>query len=213
MQLKMDGKMEVLANEISGFLGNSSWIRRMFEAGIELKKQYGADNVYDFSIGNPDLPPPMSVKETMTKISEKIDQPFALGYMPNAGYPEVRAKLAAHLSAEQGVQLLDKHVVMSCGAAGGINAFFRAVLNPGEEVVVPAPYFVEYGFYVGNFGGKLVPVKAKDFTFELDLAAIESAINEKTRAVIINSPNNPTGQIYSASDIAMLSEILTVATK
>ncbi len=213
MQLKMDGKMEVLANEIGGFLGNSSWIRRMFEAGIELKKQYGADNVYDFSIGNPDLPPPMSVKETMTKISEKIDQPFALGYMPNAGYPEVRAKLAAHLSAEQGVQLLDKHVVMSCGAAGGINAFFRAVLNPGEEVVVPAPYFVEYGFYVGNFGGKLVPVKAKDFTFELDLAAIESAINEKTRAVIINSPNNPTGQIYSASDIAMLSEILTVATK
>jgi len=205
--------MQLITDEIKGYLSNSSMIRKMFEAGIELRKQYGADNVYDFSLGNPDLPPPPAVKRALEGIAARADQPFALGYMPNAGYPALRAKLAAHLSKEQGVEIPESNVLMTCGAAGGINVFFRAVLTAGDEVVCPAPYFVEYGFYVGNSGGKLVPAPAKDFTFELDLDAIERAITPRTRAIIINTPNNPTGQIYGRAELTRLAEILAAAEK
>lgn len=203
--------MEMLSAEVAGFLANSSMIRKMFEAGVELKKKYGADKVYDFSLGNPDLPPPAEVKTALHEIADKADQPFALGYMPNGGYPDVRAIVAAKVSEEQGVTISANELIMSCGAAGGLNALFRAILTPGSEVICPSPYFVEYGFYTGNFGGKLVPVKSKDFTFELDVPAIAAAVNEKTKAVIINSPNNPTGQIYSAAEIKSLCDALHAA--
>ena len=205
--------MGMLSSEVSGFLENSSWIRKMFEAGVELRKKYGADKVYDFSLGNPDLPPPPEVKEALHEIADKADQPFSLGYMPNAGYPDVREIVAAKVSEEQGVTISGKELIMSCGAAGGLNSLFRAILVPGSEVICPAPYFVEYGFYTGNFGGKLVPVKSQDFTFKLDIPAIAAAVNENTKAVIINSPNNPTGQIYSAEEVKGLCDVLRAAEK
>jgi aspartate aminotransferase len=128
--------------------------------------------------------------------------------MNNAGYPEVRAAVAKSLSEEQGVKVEADNIVLTCGAAGAINVFFRAILDPGDEVICPAPYFVEYGFYVSNFGGTLRPVKSKPLTFELDFEALEQAFTPKTRAVLINSPNNPSGQIYSRSDLEKLSALL-----
>ncbi|MBE6368957.1 MAG: pyridoxal phosphate-dependent aminotransferase [Lentisphaerae bacterium] len=201
----------LLSNEIASALGNSSMIRKMFEAGNELRKKYGSDKVYDFSLGNPDVPAPAAVKTALQDIAAKADEPFALGYMPNAGYPECRAKLGEYLTREQGERVPASHVVTTCGAAGGINAFFRAVLEPGDEVICPAPYFVEYAFYAGNFGGKLLPVATKPDTFELDCDAIAAAITPKTRAVLVNSPNNPTGQIYTRSELEALAEVMREA--
>lgn len=199
--------MELLTPAIKAHLGNSSWIRRMFEAGIELKKKYGAENVFDYSLGNPDIPAPEVVKTAMTDLAEHALDPFAFGYMPNAGLPEVRAALAAKLGKEQGIEVGGEKVLVTCGAAGGINVFFRAVLSAGDEVLCPAPYFVEYGFYAENYGGILKSVPCKE-DFTLDIAAMDAAITPKTRAVIINSPNNPTGQIYSAEEINALAEVL-----
>ena len=201
----------LLSKEIAAALGNSSMIRKMFEAGNELRKKYGNDKVYDFSLGNPDVPAPAAVKTALQDIAEKADQPFALGYMPNAGYPECRAKLGEYLTGEQGVTVPGSHVIATCGAAGGINAFFRAVLEAGDEVICPAPYFVEYAFYAGNFQGKLVPVASKKDTFELDCNAIAAAINSKTRAILVNSPNNPTGQIYTKAELEELAAVLKAA--
>ena len=199
----------VLSPEIETAATSSSMIRKMFEAGIEMKKQFGAENVYDFSLGNPDVPPPPEVRAALQTIAFSADTPFAFGYMPNAGYPATRAVMAAKISAEQNVEIPPSNVIMTCGAAGALNAFFRAILSPGDEVVVPAPYFVEYGFYVGNFGGRLVTVPSLRPTFALDVPAIAAAINERTRAVIINSPNNPTGAIYTHDELAALAAVLT----
>jgi len=201
--------MQLLSQQIGTALKNSSFIRKMFENGIELKKKFGADNVFDFSLGNPDLPPPASVGDALRKVADCIDKPFITGYMPNAGFAHVRDKVAEFLTREQGVPVSAANVILTCGAAGGINAFFRAVLDPADEVICPAPYFVEYGFYVGNYGGKLVPVKSRPLTFELDLDAIEQAINIKTRAVLIDSPNNPTGVIYKRAELEKLAAIIT----
>lgn len=201
----------LLSAEIAAALGNSSMIRKMFEAGNELRKKYGNDKVYDFSLGNPDVPAPGAVKTALQEIAEHADEPFALGYMPNAGYPECRARLAEYLTREQGVPVDAGSVIATCGAAGGINAFFRAVLEPGDEVICPSPYFVEYAFYAGNFQGKLLPVASKPDTFELDCDAIAAAITNKTRAVLVNSPNNPTGQIYKRSELEALAAVLKSA--
>ncbi|MCF6175270.1 MAG: pyridoxal phosphate-dependent aminotransferase [Victivallaceae bacterium] len=200
--------MSLISQQIKSYMDNSSWIRKMFENGIELKAQHGAENVFDFSLGNPDIPPPAKVGETLKSIANELHKPFALGYMPNAGYPETRKALAGYLSREQGMEIGVEHVLVTCGAAGAINAFFRAVLESGDEVICPAPYFVEYGFYAGNFGGKLCPVKSKPLTFELDLAAIEAAFTERTRVVLINSPNNPTGKIYSRKELEALAALV-----
>jgi len=200
--------MQVLASQIKGYIANSSFIRKMFEVGIELKKKYGADKVYDFSLGNPDLPPPAAVGKALRRVADRIGQPFVTGYMPNAGFPQVREKVAKYASVEQHTELAASQVILTCGAAGGLNAFFRAVLEPGDEVICPAPYFVEYGFYAGNYGGVLKPVKSKPLTFDLDLDAIDAAITAKTKVVMINSPNNPTGKIYSRSELEGLSKIL-----
>ena len=186
-------------------------IRRMFEAGIELKSKYGKENVYDFSLGNPDLPPPIEVQQALSKISAEVGEPLSLGYMPNAGYPELRAKQAAAISAEQKMEVPAANIIMTCGAAGGINAVFRAVLTAGDEVLCPAPYFVEYGFYAGNYGGTLKPVMGDPIDFSLDLAAFEAAFSEKTRAVILNSPNNPTGRIYTRAELEGLAGLIQKA--
>ncbi len=200
--------MTLLSSQIETYMESSSWIRKMFEQGMELKKTYGAENVYDFSLGNPDLPPPDSVGKALHEVADNASKPFSLGYMPNAGYPEAREALAGYLSKTQGEDIQAKDLILTCGAAGAINAFFRAVMETDDEIVCPAPYFVEYGFYAGNFNAKLVPVKSKPLTFELDVPALEKAFTDKTRAVIVNSPNNPTGQIYTRKELETLSEAI-----
>ncbi len=204
--------MELVSPQIAEFQKNSSWIRRMFEAGLELQKQYGRDNVYDFSLGSPDQPPPASVVSALRRLPEAIDRPAGLGYMPNAGYPSSRKALAAWLTRQQGVEIAGDDLILTVGAAGGLNCLLRAILSPGDEVVCPAPYFVEYGFYCGNHGGVLKPVKSMPGTFQLDIEGISAAIGEKTRALILNSPNNPTGVVYSAAELRRLGQVLADAT-
>lgn len=201
----------MLADAVEGYLARSSWIRRMFETGLELKRRYGADAVQDLSLGNPDLAPPAVVAEALRGLAEHAAEPFAFGYMSNAGYPELRAALAKSISAEQGGAISAEHVLITCGAAGAINVVLRAVLNPGDEVLAIAPYFVEYGFYAENHGGRLVAVPARTPDFGLDLDAIEAALSARTRCVILNSPNNPTGRVYSAKELAALGELLARA--
>ncbi|MGI5092445.1 pyridoxal phosphate-dependent aminotransferase [Treponema socranskii] len=181
-------------------------IRKMFEEGARLKKKYGAENVYDFSLGNPDLDPPDSIARAIERIASDNSH-GTHGYMPNAGYLLAREAMAKKTEAEQGVSVPATHVVMSCGAAGALNVVLKSLLNAGDEVIVPSPYFTEYDHYIRNHAGTIVRVKTKS-DFSLDCNAIVNALTEKTAAVLINSPNNPTGRIYSADDIASLSAAL-----
>ncbi len=203
--------MQVISTEVGRILQNASWIRRMFEAGIELKQKHGADKVCDFTLGNPDLPPVPEVGRTLRRLADTVDQPLSLGYMPNAGLTTTRQRLAQYLAEEQQAPLTAQQVIVTCGAAGGLNVVFRTILEPGDEVICPSPYFVEYGFYVGNFSGKLVPVPSRPSTFALDLDALEAAITDKTRAVLIDSPNNPTGVVYNRGELEALAALLTHA--
>lgn len=205
--------VSLLSQQISGYMERASWIRKMFEAGIILKKQYGEDAVCDFSLGNPDLPPPPAVADGLRKMADHAGEPFAFGYMPNGGFQWARTQLAEHLSREQGVPLTADDVILTCGAAGALNAFFRATLEPGDEVLAMAPFFVEYGFYVENHGGVFRTVKTQPETFALDLEAIRAAMTPRTRAVIVNSPNNPTGAVYSKAELEALAAILAEATE
>lgn len=181
----------------------------MFEAGTQLKQQYGEDQVCDFSIGNPDLPPPAAVAEGLRKLADKGQEPFAFGYMSNGGYPWARHQLAEHLCREQGTPVSADEVILTCGAAGGINAFFRAVLDEGEEVLALSPYFVEYGFYAENHGGTFRAIPTHKGTFAPDLAALEAGITAQTRVLIVNSPNNPTGVVYSEEQLRGIADVLT----
>jgi len=178
----------------------------MFEEGNLLKKQHGADKVFDFSLGNPDLEPPPAFHRVFLKLA-KEDKKGSHAYMPNGGYPEVREALARKASAEQGVTIDGSHLVMSCGAAGGLNVVFKSILNPGDEVVVSRPYFMEYRPYATNHGGVIVEADALP-DFGLDVEAIKAKLSPKTAAVLINSPHNPTGRIYPAETIARLAEVL-----
>jgi aspartate aminotransferase len=202
----------MFSEKVVSSLKNSSTIRAMFEEGERLKGIYGEDKVFDFTIGNPDPDPPLSVKETMKKIIMD-DKPGIHRYMSNAGYMDVREKVAAYVADESGLPFTASHIVMTCGAAGGLNIILKSILNPGEEVITFAPYFVEYGSYVENYGGELV-VSAPDIdTFEPDLKAFEEKINAKTKAIIINSPNNPTGVIYKQETLEKMSDILEAKEK
>ncbi|UZP67225.1 pyridoxal phosphate-dependent aminotransferase [Desulfovibrio mangrovi] len=205
--------MTLLSQQISGFIENSSWIRKMFESGIALKKQYGADAVCDFSLGNPDVPAPALVGDILRDLADKTEEPFTFGYMPNGGFPWARQIIANLVKKEQGVEVAADDCLISCGAAGAMNAFFRAVMEPGDEVVGVAPYFVEYGFYASNHQVAFKPAMSKPDTFELDINSIEAAMTPKTRAVIINSPNNPTGAVYTREEIASLAELLDAKSK
>jgi len=198
-----------VSKKMQAFAEKSSWIRKMFEEGARMKAEYGAENVFDFSLGNPDVPPPKKFHKILKEIAHEI-VPGAHAYMPNGGYPHVRDALAAKLSEEQGVDLGMGDVLKTCGAAGGLNVIMKALLDPGDEVIVLAPYFVEYHFYVDNHGG-VTKVVATDEEFNLDLDAIEEALTEKTKIVLVNSPNNPTGQVYSEESLQALGKLLDSA--
>lgn len=185
---------------------NSSAIRKMFEEGCALKKQFGSENVFDFSIGNPDLAPPKEVIQAIKLCAEKETEGIH-GYMPNAGYLEAREAMAHKVSKEQGVSVNYDCIVMTSGAAAALNCVFKATLSPGDEVIVPSPYFAEYSHYIANYGGVLVPVATKN-DFSLDIEKIAASLSAKTAAVLINSPNNPSGKIYSSSEIQELSSVL-----
>lgn len=184
----------MFSEKIVNSLTSASWIRAMFEQGNILKAKFGAENVYDFTLGNPDPDPTENIIEDMKALCgvSGIHK-----YMSNAGYDDVREKIAANLKKESGVDFTKESVIMVTGAAAGLSVTFHSLLNPGEEVITLAPYFMEYNSYVGNQEGKVVPVKTLPDTFQPDIPAIEAAITEKTKAIILNSPNNPTGAVYS----------------
>jgi aspartate aminotransferase len=196
-----------VARKMLQFMNKASWIRKMFEEGARLKAIHGAGNVYDFSLGNPNVPPPQLVREKLLELVTR-EEPGMHGYMPNAGLPETRRALSTYLCKEYCVSLASENIVATCGAAGALNIIFKALLDPGDEVLVPAPFFVEYGFYADNHGGvlKTVPTR-EDFTLNLEL--IEQALSHKTKVFLINSPNNPTGQVYNEHAIAGLAHLLT----
>ena len=195
-----------IAKKISGFISQSSFIRRMFEEGVRLKDEFGADNVFDFSLGNPNVDPPPAFKNRLRELAS-AEIPGMHMYMPNAGYPATRAAVAAEVGEAAGVPLSADHVVMTCGAGGALNVILKTILDPGEEVIIPAPFFVEYRFYVDNAGGVACIVPTRE-DFSLDLDAIGGAITEKTKAVLINSPNNPTGKVYDEASILGLAALL-----
>ena len=195
-----------VAKKIQRFMQEGSWIRRMFEEGIELKQRFGEENIFDLSLGNPILEPPPQFLAELRRLAES-PPPGSHRYMPNSGYADTRAAVAATLAEETGVPFTAKEIVMTCGAAGALNVVLKTLLDPGDEVIIFAPYFVEYGFYMDNHGGvtKVVPT---DEGFLPDPDALEKAIGPKTRAVLVNSPNNPTGVIYSAELLARLGKAL-----
>ena len=188
--------MQTVTNEIARAMAGSSFIRKMFEKGIELKRKYGDDAVCDFSLGNPDVPPPAKARDALVRLADAAVRPLGLGYCPNAGIASVREAMATFLSRQQETPVAAKDVVMTVGAAGAMVAFFRAVVEPGDEILTPAPYFVEYGSYCGHFGGVLKTVPSLPPEFCPDVEGLAKAITPKTRAIIVNSPNNPTGCIY-----------------
>ena len=184
-----------IAKKIKSSISQSSMIRKMFEEGIFLKKKYGADKVYDFSLGNPNVDHPDEFKRELIKLAADII-PMKHGYTPNAGYHETRQAIAGKISRTTGLKLSVDHIVMSCGAGGALNVILKALLDPGDEVIVLKPFFVEYPFYIENYGGVVKFTQTKE-DFSLDIEAISKAINRKTKAIIINSTNNPTGKVYS----------------
>ena len=184
----------------------SSWVRKMFEEGARLKAEFGADNVYDFSLGNPDIDPPAAFFDVFKKMSNST-QKGVHGYMPNAGFMDVRNAVAKKIEKEHKVKLDGNSIIMTCGAAGGMNIVLKSILDPGEEVIVIKPFFGEYNFYISNHNGVPVAVDSnKDFSINID--AVEKAITDKTKGVIINTPNNPSGKIYKEEEIDALCNLL-----
>lgn len=198
----------MFSKKIVDNLSKSSWIRLMFEEGARLAEKYGADKVYDYSLGNPYAEPPVEVLDSLKHHVLSMENGLHR-YMNNAGYPEVREKIASSLQNESGVELSASNVVMTVGAAGGLNVVLKSLLNPCEEVIVFAPYFVEYDFYIDNHGGKTVVVPPNTSTFEPDLKAFEEKITKMTKAIIINNPNNPSGVIYSETTLKTIENILS----
>jgi aspartate aminotransferase len=195
-----------ISNEAKNALGAASMIRKMFEEGTRLKKQHGADNVFDFTIGNPDLEPPKAFHDVFLKLAQE-DSKGSHGYMPNLGFPHVREAVAKKVAREHQVKIDGSCIVMSVGAAGGLSTVFRAICNPGDEVIVAKPFFMEYRVYTSTNNAKLIEVDALP-DFNLDIKTIAAALSPKTAAVIVNSPNNPTGRIYPAETIAALADLL-----
>jgi aspartate aminotransferase len=195
-----------ISRKVKSTLNGASWVRRMFEVGDELKKIHGEENVYDFSIGNPDLEPPPSLKKALKELA---DHPITgmHRYMPNNGYSETRRAIAEYIKEESGLPFTENHVVMTVGAAGGLNVTFKALLDEGDEVIVPSPYFMEFKFYIDNNGGEIRLVETNE-DFSLNLEEIEKAVGEKTKAILINSPNNPTGVVYSQESLEKLGALL-----
>ncbi|HAU32451.1 MAG: Aspartate transaminase [Desulfotomaculum sp. 46_296] len=195
-----------ISNKINENLANASWIRLMFEEGERLRNILGPEKVYDFTLGNPDTEPPPAFREMLKKLANN-PLPGMHGYMSNSGYETTRKAIASNLAEKTGLPLDSSHIIMTCGAGGGLNVVFKTILNPGDEVIILVPYFVEYKFYVDNHNGviKEVPTKAD---FQPDLNAIGAAITSKTKAIIINSPNNPTGVVYDSGCLKGLAAVL-----
>ena len=195
-----------VSNKVKGFMEQGSWIRKMFEEGISLKQQFGEENVFDLSLGNPIMEPPQEFFDELRRVAEN---PIAglHRYMPNAGFVETRDAVAAQLREETGQDFTANEIIMCCGAGGALNVILKTLLDPGDEVVIFAPYFVEYFFYADNHGGACRVVPPND-DFLPDLDAFENAIVENTKIVLLNSPNNPSGVLYSAELLAQLGEII-----
>lgn len=198
----------MISDQMKQLVAGSSIIRAMFEEGKHLAAIYGKENVYDFSIGNPSVNPPHEVKEAIVKLANTEDENYLHGYTSNAGYEDVRTKIADKLNREHHTTYNFSNIVMTVGAAGGLNVVFKTLLNPEDEVIVFAPFFGEYRNYVSNFQGKLVVISPDVEHFQLNLKEFEQKITKRTKAVIINNPNNPTGVVYSEKTIQNLSEVL-----
>ncbi len=198
----------MISEKMKELVKNNSVIREMFEEGKRLSKIYGKENVYDFSLGNPSVPTPDNIKEAIIKILENEDTQILHGYMSNSGFEDVREKVASSINNKFGTSFTSKNIIMTVGAASGLNIILKSILNPEDEVLVIAPYFVEYKNYVKNYDGKIVVTMANEENFEPDLKDLASKISAKTKAVIINTPNNPTGVVYSENTIKELAKIL-----
>ncbi len=196
-----------VASAVKLNLERSSWIRKMFEEGRKLKEQFGDANVFDFSLGNPDLEPPPELLKAL-KAAVETTQTGTHSYMPNSGYPFARSAMAQKVSGEHNVPATADDVILTVGAAGAINVVFKTILNPGDEVMVIKPYFAEYSFYIDNHRGTIVAVDAAP-DFSIDVKAVAAALTPKTAAIIVNTPNNPTGRIYPRADLEALAAVLT----
>lgn len=199
-----------IAERMVNMVEGSSMIRKMFEEGARLKAKHGNDKVFDFSLGNPDVPPPPEFKRALIELIQ--DENVSHGYMPNQGYPHVREVLSGFIKGEYDADIPADHIIMTVGAAGALNDSLTALINPGEEILTPSPYFVGYNQYA--FNANAVVKTAETFEdFKLDFEALEAQLSEKTRVLLINSPNNPTGVVYSAEELARLGDLLEAASK
>lgn len=198
----------MISEKMTNLVKGNSVVRMMFEEGKQMAAKYGAENVYDFSLGNPNVPAPAAVNEAIIDIAKNTNPIKLHGYMSNAGYEEVREAIANHLNKEYGTKYDLNNIVMTVGAAGGLNVVFRSILDPEDEVIVFAPYFTEYNNYIHNYDGVVVAVSPNTVDFQPKLDEFEEKITKKTKAVIVNSPNNPTGVIYSADTLKKMGEIL-----
>lgn len=203
----------MISEKMKPYVKNNSAIRMMFEEGNRLRAKYGADKVFDFSLGNPSVPAPDSVREAIIELVNTTDPTVLHGYMSNAGFEDVRQTIVESLNRRFDTKFSAKNLVMTVGAASGLNVILKTILNPGEEVIVFAPYFLEYGAYVRNYDGVLVEISPDTTTFQPNLAEFEQKITPKTRAVIVNTPHNPTGVVYSEETIKKLSAILEAKQK
>ena len=203
----------VIAERMIGLVNNNSVIREMFEEGKRLAGIYGAENVFDFSLGNPSVPAPEELNRAVKDILDEEPSIFVHGYMSNAGYEDVRATIADSINRRFGTSFNQSNIIMTVGAAGGMNVIFKTILNPGDEVLTFSPYFVEYNSYVSNYDGKLVAIDPDTETFQANIEDLERKITPKTKALIINNPNNPTGVVYSEDTIKKVAAILDAKQK
>lgn len=203
----------MISEKMKPYVKNNSAIRMMFEEGNRLRAKYGADKVFDFSLGNPSVPAPDCVREAIIELVNGTDPTILHGYMSNAGFEDVRQTIAESLNKRFDTKFSAKNLIMTVGAASGLNVILKTILNPGEEVIVFAPYFLEYGAYVRNYDGVLVEISPDTATFQPNLAEFEKKITPKTKAVIVNTPHNPTGVVYSEETIRKLSAILEAKQK
>ena len=203
----------MISEKMKPYVKNNSAIRMMFEEGNRLRAKYGADKVFDFSLGNPSVPAPDCVREAIIELVNETDPTVLHGYMSNAGFEDVRQTIAESLNKRFDTKFSAKNLIMTVGAASGLNVILKTILNPGEEVIVFAPYFLEYGAYVRNYDGVLVEISPDTATFQPNLAEFEEKITPKTKAVIVNTPHNPTGVVYSEETIRKLSAILEAKQK
>lgn len=204
----------MIAEKMKGMVAGSSAIRAMFEEGTRMAEQFGAENVYDFSLGNPNVPAPASVKKAIMELLEEEDPVVLHGYTnSNSGYADVRETVAASLNRRFGTSFEGKNIIMTVGAAGGLNVILKTLINPGDEVITFAPYFGEYRSYVNNYDGVLVEISPDTDTFQPKLAEFEEKITPKTKAVIVNTPNNPTGVVYSEDTIKKMAAVMEAKQK